>query len=162
MRSVALPLVWTGPVILTLVISVLAFVMSGVSLGWQVHSWRRSGAQVIVETINGIGGDPRWPIEFVGIKATNEGRLGTEVSGFGFLLTNGQTIQAIEDAFGMPIQLPRPLQPGGQASVHYSIEGLRNGMRQAGDSGADAQPYVVTGHGRVFGKKIHLGDWVNG
>lgn len=122
--AVALPLVWTGPVILTLIISVLAFVMSGVSLGWQIHSWRRSGAQVVVVTINGIGGDPRWPIEFVGIKATNEGRLGTEVSGCGFLLTNGQTIQAIEDAFGMPIQLPRPLPPGAQVSVHYSLDGL--------------------------------------
>ena len=150
---------WTGPVILTLALSVLPLLMSGLSLGWQMVSWRRSGPRVKVKNINGVGGIP--VVHVVGIQATNEGRLGTEVTGFGFLLTNEQTIQAIEDAFGFPIQLPQPLNPGGQATIYYSIEGLHRGMQQAGSGAADARPYVVTGHGRIFGPKMDLGDWVD-
>jgi hypothetical protein len=150
---------WTGPVTLTLVLSVLALLMSGLSLGWQIISWRRSGPRVKVKTINGVGGIP--VVDFVGIQATNEGRLSTEVTSFGFLLANNQTIQAIQDAFGMPVQLPQTLNPGGQASIHYSTEGLHSGMQQAGNSGAAARPYVETGHGRIFGPKIHLGEWVD-
>ena len=155
------PPVWTGPVILTLCISALAFLMSGAALAWQLISWRRSGPRVRVAAINGVGGDPDRLVDFIGIRATNQGRLSTEVTGAGFLLTNNQTIQAIEDAFGLPIQLPEPLNPGGRVSVLYKVDGLRRGLQQANDAGADARPYVETGHGRVFGKKIHLGQWID-
>jgi hypothetical protein len=35
-----------------LIISIIALVLSGVSLGWQVWSWRRSGAVVAVTALH--------------------------------------------------------------------------------------------------------------
>jgi len=46
----------TWPVILTLCISLLALAVAGISLRWQIISWRRSGPRVSVKTVSGIGG----------------------------------------------------------------------------------------------------------
>ncbi len=40
---------------------------------------------------------------FVGIEATNSGRLGTEIKEFGFQLPNGRHIQNIYDFLGQPV-----------------------------------------------------------
>jgi hypothetical protein len=68
---------WTGPVILTLVIAGFALALSVISLGWQVHSWRLSGPRVTVKRTQGIGGTARG-VWFTGVQAVNSGRLGTQ------------------------------------------------------------------------------------
>lgn len=145
--------IWTGPVILTLCIAGLAFVMSGVALGWQIRSWRHSGPQVKVVRIQGIGATPEG-IWFIGVGARNSGRLGTEVQQFGFKLTNGQIITALSDWLGLPIQLPMPLGPGGEVGVMYSVRGIHDALR--GLPGERVRPFVKTGHGTFEGKEIDL------
>jgi hypothetical protein len=148
--------IWTGPVILTLCIAALAFAMSGVALAWQIISWRRSGPRVKVKRIQGIGGTPPG-VWWYGVKAENSGRLGTQVQSFGFQLACGRTIQALEDFLRQPIRLPMDLPPGGSASVMYNAAARRNVLVQGDHSGADARPYVETGHGRFEGEPIDLG-----
>ena len=150
--------IWTWPVILTLCISLLALAIAGISLTWQIISWRHSGPRVSVKTTQGVGGDP--PVWFVGVEATNSGRLGTEVQQFGFQLPNGRHLQNIYDFLGQPIQLPMPLGPGGTASMTYRAEDIRRLLREQGISGENVRPYVSTGHGRVEGHAIHLGERV--
>ena len=157
------PPVWTWPVILTLCISVLALLMAGGSLTWQVISWRRSGPRVTVKTTWGIiTGTPRHGAWFVGIDAKNSGRLGTQVHQFGFKLPNGRTIVGWEDfVVGQTVYYPVDLGPGGSASLTYNLEGLRQALTSERLSGKGVQPYVQTGHGTVMGRKIHLGDMVD-
>ncbi len=93
---------------------------------------------------------------FVGVEATNSGRLGTEVQQFGFQLPNGRHLQNIYDFLGQPVQLPMPLAPGGTASMTYAAR-IRL-LREQGISGENVRPYVSTGHGRVEGHAIHLGE----
>ena len=135
------PSIWTWPVILTLCISILALAVAGASLTWQVISWRRSGPQVTVKTISGIGGMPPG-VWFVGIEATNSGRLGTEIAQFGFQLPNGRHIQNIYDFLGQPVELPMFLAPGSKATMTYAahpraaaagrcVGGERPAVRQA-------------------------------
>ncbi len=149
--------IWTWPVILTLCISLLALAVSGASLTWQIISWRRSGPRVSVKTISGIGGMPPG-VWFVGIEATNSGRLGTEIGQFGFQLPNGRHIQAIHDFLGQPVELPMPLGPGRKATMTYAAQHIREVLREEGISGENVRPYVSTGHGRFEGDAIHLGE----
>lgn len=148
--------IWTWPVILTLCISLLALVVAGGSLTWQIISWRRSGPRVSVKTTVGLGGDP--PVWFVAVEARNSGRLGTEVQQFGLQLPNGRHLQNIYDFLGQPVQLPTPLGPGGTASMTYRAEDLRRILYEQGISGENVRPYVNTGHGRLEGEPIHLGE----
>jgi len=110
--------------------------------------------RVRVAAINGVGGDPDRLVDFIGIRATNQGRLSTEVTGAGFLLTNNQTIQAIEDAFGLPIQLPEPLNPGGRVSVLYKVDGLRRGLQQANDPAPTRAPMSRRVMGGYWGRRF--------
>jgi hypothetical protein len=41
--------IWTGPVILTLCVSLLALAVAGASLTWQIISLQRSGPRVSVK-----------------------------------------------------------------------------------------------------------------
>jgi hypothetical protein len=155
------PPVWTGPVILTLCIAALAFVMSGVALGWQIYSWRRSGPQVTVVRMQGIGPTPAWTgpgadpgTWFIGVEARNSGRLGTEVQQFGFALPNGETITAIQDVYGGPVNYPYALPPGGKASVMYDPRQVQSAL--AGRNAKKARPFATTGHGRFEGEVIDL------
>lgn len=147
---------WTGPVILTLCLSVLALLVSVTALVWQVISWRRSGARLRVATKWGIAGVPpaaRW---FISIEACNIGRLATEINQIGFQMSKSEERQQIvdfEDVLGMPIQLPRTLAAGGTTSVMYAADRLLTTLNHEGLTGKDARPYVDTGAGRTFGRR---------
>lgn len=153
------PPVWTGPVVLTLCIAVLALIVSGISAGWQIVSWRRSGPRVKVKPTSGIGGVPPG-VWFVGIQATNRGRLATEIEQFGFQLPNGLHMQNIYDFLGQPVNFPIPLGPGATVTMTYAADHLREALREQQISGKNVRPYVATGHGRVEGKRMHLGKWI--
>ena len=151
--------IWTWPVILTLSISLLALAVAGASLTWQIVSWRRSGPRVTVKTFSGIGDMPPG-VWFVGIEATNSGRLGTEIEQFGFQLPDGRHIQNIYDFLGEPVGLPMSLAPGRKATMTYAAQHIRQILREQGVSGENVRPYVSTGHGRFEGDVIHLGERV--
>jgi hypothetical protein len=157
--------IWTWPVILTLCISLLALAVAGASLTWQIISWRRTVPRVSVKTVSGIGGRPG--VWFIGVEATNSGRLGIEIEQFGFQLPNGRHIQAIHDFLGQPVELPMPLAPRSTATMRYAAQHIWEIFRQEGVSGENVRPYVTanwrpvsTGHGRFEGDAIHLGEWI--
>jgi hypothetical protein len=133
-------------VILTLCISSAAFLLSTISLIWQVISWRRSGARLKVTTTWGIFDTPlgtgRW---FLGITVRNQGRLATEIDQIGF------------HALGRPLQQSIPLGAGASTSVMFDVPGTLAGLRQAGLSGKGARPFATTGHGRTRGTRRNLG-----
>ena len=96
---------WSGPVILTLCLSVLALIVSVTALIWQVVSWRRSGPQVRVSSRVGVADT----VPFVSIEITNAGRMATEVNQLGFQLSaldDRQHIVMFRDALGMLVALP--------------------------------------------------------
>jgi len=147
---------WSGPVILTLCISVLALLVSITAIAWQVISWRRSGARLRVVTKQGIVGSPpdgRW---FISVDISNTGRLATEISRVGFQLSRADERQQIvdfQDVLGMPITLPRSLAPGASTSVMYDPARLLDTLRGHGLTGKWARPYADTGHGRTLGRR---------
>lgn len=150
---------WTGPVILTLCFSAVALVLSVVSFGWQVISWRRSGAQMRVVTKWGIAGSPPDGVWFLAVEATNTGRLATEVNQIGFQLSRRekrQTIVLFQDAIGRPITLPIQLPPGASTSVMYRPSDLLEVLRREGLAGKRARPFAATGHGHTLGPRKNL------
>lgn len=146
---------WTGPVIFTLCLSVLAVLVSVTALGWQMVSWRRSGARLHVATKWGIAGVPpaaRW---FISVEARNTGRLATEIDQVGFQMSKAEERRQIvdfEDVLGMPIQLPRTLAAGGTTSVMYAADRLLATLHNERLTGKGARPYVDTGAGRTLGR----------
>ena len=77
---------------------------------------------------------------YVGIEATNSGRLGTAVSQFGFQLPNGRHMQNIYDFLGQPVELPMPLAPGGKATMTYAAQHIREILREECISGRTSGP----------------------
>lgn len=102
---------WTGPVTLTLCLSVLALTVSVTALIWQMISWKRSGPRVRVSSLMGVAGT----VPFVSVENTNAGRMATEVNQLGFQLStldDRQHIVMFRDALGMLVTLPVLLAPG--------------------------------------------------
>jgi hypothetical protein len=60
------------------------------------------------ETTSGLSGPPTDRL-FIGIEATESGRLGTEIQHFGFQLPNKHHIQDLADFVGQPVNLPMAL-----------------------------------------------------
>lgn len=145
--------------ILTLGISGFALVLSVVSLGWQVVSWRRNGPRVKVVRIQGIGPGRPQGVWFIGVEARNSGRLGTQVQQFGFQLPNHQVITVPEDFMGRPIG-NMDLPPGGTASAMYNARDIRDALAEHRIT-KKVRPFVVTGHGRFEGKRVDLVGDVN-
>lgn len=155
---------WTGPVIATLCVATFALMVSLFALGWQIVSWRRSGAQLRVRTTEGFVGVPpegRW---IIGIEISNTGRLATEISQVGFEMARAESrIQIIdfEDALGMRIALPRTVAPGSVTSVLYAVDRMVVTLANEDVTGAGARPYADTAHGRTRGPRINLGEKVH-
>ncbi len=72
----------------------------------------------------------------------------------------GGHLQNVYDFLGQPVEFPMPLGPGQKATMTYAAEHIRELLRSEGVSGENVRPYVSTGHGRIEGKKIHLGEWI--
>lgn len=146
---------WTGPVILTLCLSVLALVVSAVALGWQVISWRRSGPRVRVTSKSGFAAaEP-----FVSIEITNAGRLATEISQIAFQLSgldDQNQVLMFRDVLGDLVTMPVPLAPGATVSKMFAAGAVLEVLDTNGFAGTEARPYAITGHGRTEGDQFDL------
>lgn len=146
---------WTGPVIATMCLSVLALTVSVTALIWQVVSWRRSGPQIRVSSRVGVADT----VPFVSIEITNAGRMTTEVNQLGFQLSgldNRQHIVMFRDALGMQVALPLPLPPGGTVSKMFAAADVVQVIRDCHFFATQARAYAVTGHGRTEGDQFDL------
>jgi hypothetical protein len=146
---------WTGPVVLTLCLSVLALLVSITALVWQVISWRRNGPRVRVASKWGFAG----ATPFISIEITNAGRMATEVNQLGFQLSevdDRQHIAMVRDVLRMPVTLPIPLAPGATVSKMYAASDVLEVMQNFELTGTEARPYADTGHGRTEGDQCDL------
>lgn len=107
----------TGPVILTLCVSILALVVSAIALGWQVVSWRRSGPRVRVTSKSGFAtSEP-----FVSIEITNAGRLATEIRQIAYQLSrldDRKQVLMLRDVFGNLVTMPIPSRIPADIRLH--------------------------------------------
>jgi hypothetical protein len=136
-----------------LVVSVVALLMSGASLGWQVYSWRRSGPAVKVSVI-----DPG-PLDqdaadddydhVLKLTAANNGRAPTTVKGWGFLLPGGKKL-AVRTTY-RSTRLPHRLEPETETSWYAICE---TSVQETGVSPSRITAYVTLAGGqRVKAKR---------
>lgn len=146
---------WTGPVILTLCVSILALAVSAITLGWQVISWRRSGPRVRVTSKSGFAGTA----PFVSIEITNAGRLATEISQMAFQLSSlddRNQVVMFRDVLGDLVTMPIPLAPGATVSKLFAASAVLEVLDGNEFAGTEARPYAITGHGRTEGDQFDL------
>lgn len=152
---------WSGPAIATLTMSILALTVSLVARGWQIISWRHSGARLHVAARNGFLAldDVRG---WIGIEIRNTGRLSTEINQVGFQLSraeNRRQMVQFDDAMGERIVLPRRLDAGATVTIHYDVRGLLELLDSEGVSGVGAR--ADTAHGRTRSGRVRLREWAH-
>jgi hypothetical protein len=134
-----------------LVVSILAILLAGASLGWQVYSWRRTGPTVKVTVDNAIQvGDPRLPDHLLQVTATNHGRGPTTVTGWGFQLP-GNSLLAVPQQTPMSTPLPHRLEPGAEGSWFMDAQEIRLRSAELGIPFNRIIGYVTL----AGGEKIH-------
>lgn len=141
---------------MALVLGVVGTGLSVVSLGWQVYSWRFSGAKLQVCF--------RWAYlppemtELLAIEVTNRGRASTVLSGVTTRLPNGKQMLLLEDALHQ-VQFPYEIRPGEAISVRYQPKAIERTLQNVGLPGdTELTPVACCGHGDVRGKPIRLGS----
>lgn len=146
---------WTGPLVLTLCVSILALVVSAIALGWQVISWRRSGPRVRVTSKSGFAASE----PFVSIEITNAGRLATEISQIAFQLSrldDQKQVVMFRDVLGDLVTMPIPLPPGATVSKMFAAGAVLEVLDSNEFAATEARPYAITGHGRTEGDQFDL------
>lgn len=145
--------VWTGPVVLSLIISTCALMGAAISIGWQIYTWRHNGPRVTVKAQHGVTWGPMGRHDLISITATNGGRADTMVHQFGFKLPNGQIFVEFE-SYLKPVELPAELGAGGEVSYFFSRERLQRAAAENNLEPQDLQPFVRSGHGEVVGSSL--------
>jgi hypothetical protein len=106
---------------LALLISIAALILSAVSLSWQVYSWKRTGPVLKVSVShsaptygprNDVVGD--WHTT---VTAVNGGRTAATVTSWGFEMPDGRTLVPTEH-LSWADPLPGRIEPHAKASWH--------------------------------------------
>jgi hypothetical protein len=66
--------VWTGPVVLSLIISTCALMGAAISIAWQIYTWRHNGPRVTVKAAHAVTAGPMGRHHLIAITAANDGR----------------------------------------------------------------------------------------
>jgi hypothetical protein len=135
------------------ILSIMAIVVSCASLGWQVVSWRQSGAVVTVTartampTYGDRVGDPH-----VQVTAANKGRSPVTVKNWGLKLPDDRHM-AIMDHAPWSAPLPHRLEPGADASWYVLTKAIVESCQHNGIRYQDLIAYVDLGDGRTIDAK---------
>lgn len=142
------------------VIGLVATTLSLVSLGWQVITWRASGARLHVGYVTGLPVGGSWEgVRLLGIEVKNSGRASTIVDGASSRLPDGKAFPLVQDFMGQ-VRFPRECRPGERFTAYYEHDALVAALTQQGYAPTTKlQPEVTCGHGVVRGKAstIHGG-----
>jgi hypothetical protein len=103
--------VWTGPVVLSLIISTCALMGAAISIAWQIYTWRRNGPRVTVKAGHAVTAGPIGNHHLIAITAANKGRASRIVHQFGFKLPDDQIF--VQWTSELPLELPAELKAGG-------------------------------------------------
>jgi hypothetical protein len=144
--------VWTGPVVLSLIISTCALMGAAISIGWQIYTWRHNGPRVTVKAAHAFTVGPIGDQDLIAITAANDGRASTIVHQFGFKLPDDQIF--VQWTSELPVELPAELKAGGEVSYYFSREGLQQFIAENSLEPKDFQPFVRSGHGEVVGSSL--------
>lgn len=137
-----------------LVMSILAVVLSAVSIAWQAWSWRRSGPVLRVTAAASVVGTSDDDVEhFVSVTVANTGRAAATVEGWGFNLRNGGDYVVLRPP-PFSARVPTRIEPHASATFFVGADGLRQRIIEAGVAFEDVRPFVRTAAGeRVFSKE---------
>ncbi|GAA2845478.1 hypothetical protein Acy02nite_46920 [Actinoplanes cyaneus] len=129
------------------VLSIIAIGMSTVSLGWQIVSWRRSGA-LIRATVNQalVGHEGIW---CTNVTARNLGRMAVSVTNWGYQLP-GRKAGNIFMTRPLPISptLPHRLEAGAEVSFYMETDAIQQVCKQKGLPYQRVRAWVDLGDGR--------------
>ena len=138
----------------------LALVVSLLSLGWQVVSWKSGGAQLKIGAIHGVtpgGAYGDQPIECIMISVANSGRLATTVSQVNFLRKKhwwsrkGGTVVFFQPALVVG-EFPRRFDAGDEATFAIRVESIVEMLDKDGIEVSELMPRAVTGHREFVGR----------
>ena len=94
-----------------LIVSIVALLVSGASVGWNIYAWISSGARLKVEVSNSVTAGPYGTHRCLGIEVANAGRLETTISGIDLPLADKRILALFQEAF-MVNYPPKTLAPG--------------------------------------------------
>jgi hypothetical protein len=99
--------VWTGPIVLSLIISTCALMGAAISIAWQIYTWRHNGPRLSVKAAHAVTVGPIGRQDLIAITAANTGRASTMAHQFGFKLPNDQIF--VQWASEVPLEMPAGL-----------------------------------------------------
>ena len=137
------------------ILSVVAIVMSSITLTWQIVSWRRTGA--VVKVTAKLGFVPGLDGMFVVIEASNSGRTAVTVTGYGLRHPNNHDLIQL-DRVPLSAELPHRLEPGAEASWLMPMENVKATCAERGIRHQDLVGWVRLGSGgTVMAKRRGVG-----
>lgn len=135
-------------VVTATVLAIIAIVLSGASLIWQMVTWSRSGAVVgvtVAQSFPTYGADIGDP--HVTVTAANQGRSAVTVQSWGLRLADGRSL-AILDYAPWSATTPYRLEAGDSASWYVETTVIRDACARDGVRYQDLIGYVTLGDGR--------------
>ncbi|MFI2358157.1 hypothetical protein OG582_11925 [Streptomyces anulatus] len=138
------------------VISVIALVISLVSLGWQVITWLRSGPVIKVKGHAAIPVVNENPGELhLSVTAVNRGRAPATITGWGLRLPNGSSVVPRSAELPGVNPLPHRLESHAESSWYILHAALEEAAQTHQVELSQLRPFVdVSGRGRVLGKPL--------
>jgi hypothetical protein len=128
------------------------------ALGWQVFTWRKSQAKLVVKAANAFPtyGDRLGDHHF-SISVINEGGTATEVTGWGLRLPDGSSLI---DFNPLPFSdKPGRIEPHGRLTFFVEGAGVIQRCKERRISASDLRPYVTsTTAGDIYGKPLPWKD----
>jgi hypothetical protein len=140
--------------VLTLLISIAALVLSIVSLSWQIWSWTRSGPVLQVSVTHslptyGPGGVGDWHTT---VTAVNIGRSPVTVTSWGFETPDGGSI-ILTRPVNWSDPLPFRIESHASGSWHIPQDEIRSACQENGVRHQDIRAWVSSASGRVYARK---------
>lgn len=143
---------WSSVTVMTLIVSVLAIILSAVALGWQVYSWKHNGPKTKISADSGIAFGPLGDFEILSFSVSNKGRASTQISSVDFLRSDGGGIVALFPTAFMQGSFPIDLKPGQQESLLVRLDEVARICAENRIDPAILEPRARSGHGDVTGK----------
>ncbi|MEU4237930.1 hypothetical protein [Actinoplanes sp. NPDC026619] len=137
------------------ILSVVAIVMSTITLTWQIVSWRRTGA--VVKVVAKQGFVPGLNGTFVVIEASNSGRTAVTVTGYGLRSPDGNNLIQL-DRVQLSAEIPHRLEAGAEASWLMPMGNVQGTCAEQGIRHQDLVGWVRLGSGgTVMAKRRGVG-----
>ncbi|QGU01632.1 hypothetical protein CKALI_03755 [Corynebacterium kalinowskii] len=130
-------------------ISIFALLVAGLSLLWNIISWRNSGARLKVRLSAGFISDRNDSVDAVGVIIENAGRLTTTINVLKFPYRQAgikKFIHFDSSSFMYGCELPQSLAPGERVTYLLKDEVLIETLKRCNVNARQLSLVVSTGH----------------